>query len=585
MANTTEQLPDYLASYCFEQDYSKYTPRQQASWRYIMKRALPWFRRHAVPLFEEGLGRVGIDVESIPRISVIDSNLQKFGWGAVPVVGFIPPWAFMEFQARRVLPIATDMRTVEHISYTPAPDIVHEATGHAPLLIDEDYRNFLSRYAAICTKAIYSDQDIRLFEAVRQLSDLKENPMATEQQIARAGKQLEDAEAAITYTSEASLVARMNWWTTEYGLVGSVENPLIYGAGLLSSIGESQNIFSSDVKKIPLSLDCIHMPYNITRPQPQLYVARNLAHLNELLEEIESTLASHKGGISGLAKACKARAMTTTVVDGGTSVSGRLVDFICEGERIDFLRFEGPVQLARDGKQLEGHDVVRHPAGFSSPLGAWQGFPDRNPAFLRQDQLESIDLIVGETTELELVSGFHVVGELVRVQRRGDQIEYLTWKNCTVRRGDKVYFEPDWGEFDMLVGVDISSVYGGPADRAAFGEHEKASITTVPGRRSQYSAEDARLFEIYQEVRDQRSGGHPCDPDRLQKFCREILDRMPGEWLVLLEILELVNEDGRAQDASWVREVRTHLEERKDWSEEVHTLIRSGIDSFIKAGA
>ena len=75
--------------------------------------------------------------------------LGKIGWGAVAVDGFIPPAAFMEFQAYKVLVIACDMRQLHHIEYTPAPDIVHEAAGHAPIIVDREYSDYLQRFGEV----------------------------------------------------------------------------------------------------------------------------------------------------------------------------------------------------------------------------------------------------------------------------------------------------------------------------------------------------------------------------------------------------------------------------------------------------
>src|SRR2546430_11571880 len=83
----------------------------------------------------------GISFERIPRIEEMNDILGKIGWGAVAVDGFIPPAAFMEFQAYKVLVIACDMRQIHHIEYTPAPDIVHEAAGHAPIIVDRDRKS------------------------------------------------------------------------------------------------------------------------------------------------------------------------------------------------------------------------------------------------------------------------------------------------------------------------------------------------------------------------------------------------------------------------------------------------------------
>ena len=86
----------------------------------------------------------------------------------------------------------------------------------------------------------------------------------------------------------------MNWWTVEYGLIGDIKCPQIYGAGLLSSVSESQNCLSKEVKKIPFSLDCINTSYDITEPQPQLFVTPNFEKLSEVLDEIVSLLDAAK---------------------------------------------------------------------------------------------------------------------------------------------------------------------------------------------------------------------------------------------------------------------------------------------------
>ena len=136
MSPASQRLPQYLKKFVAVQNYEKYTAEDHAAWRYIMRQNRAFFSRFAVPIYVEGLKQTGIPLDRIPRIAEMNDCLSKFGWGAVPVVGFIPPSAFLEFQALGVLPIACDMRTIHHVGYTPAPDIVHEAAGHAPLLAD-----------------------------------------------------------------------------------------------------------------------------------------------------------------------------------------------------------------------------------------------------------------------------------------------------------------------------------------------------------------------------------------------------------------------------------------------------------------
>ena len=71
----------------------------------------------------------------------------------------------------------------------------------------------------------------------------------------------------------------LQWWTVEYGLIGDLNKPKIYGAGLLSSIGESISCLKSDVKKIPYSIAAAQQPFDVTKPQPQLYVTSSFPHL------------------------------------------------------------------------------------------------------------------------------------------------------------------------------------------------------------------------------------------------------------------------------------------------------------------
>ena len=94
----------------------------------------------------DGISKTGISIDKIPKMEGMNRILKDIGWAAVSVDGFIPPNAFMEFQAHNVLVIASEIRTIKHITYTPAPDIIHEAAGHAPIIADPEYSEYLRRY-------------------------------------------------------------------------------------------------------------------------------------------------------------------------------------------------------------------------------------------------------------------------------------------------------------------------------------------------------------------------------------------------------------------------------------------------------
>lgn len=120
---------------------------------------------------------------------------SKNGMGAATVDGFIPPAAFMEFQANRVLVVAADIRQIEHIEYTPAPDIIHESSGHAPIIGEPEYAAYLQYFGEIGTKAMFSEKDFELYEAIRNLSILKESSGTTIKQIEVAEANLADIQA------------------------------------------------------------------------------------------------------------------------------------------------------------------------------------------------------------------------------------------------------------------------------------------------------------------------------------------------------------------------------------------------------
>ncbi|PYL03170.1 MAG: aromatic amino acid hydroxylase, partial [Verrucomicrobia bacterium] len=223
--------PKHLLQFAVDQRYDDYTSVDHAVWRFIMRQNVFFLKEYAHKVYFKGLLNTGISFERIPRIEEMNDILAKIEWGAVAVDGFIPPAAFMEFQAYKVLVIACDMRQIHHIEYTPAPDIVHEAAGHAPIIVDREYSNYLQRFGEVGAKAMSSKKDFELYQAIRHLSILKERPNADPKEVDVATKLVEHRQKNLGEPSEMALLSRLHWWTVEYGLIGTMENPKIYGAG------------------------------------------------------------------------------------------------------------------------------------------------------------------------------------------------------------------------------------------------------------------------------------------------------------------------------------------------------------------
>ncbi|RLQ23176.1 aromatic amino acid hydroxylase [Seongchinamella sediminis] len=528
-------LPEHLRPFVKDQHYERYTARDQAVWRFVMKHLTRQLKDSAHPVYLEGLQRTGIALDHIPSIEEMNQCLAQLGWRAVVVDGFIPPAIFMELQALKVLVIALDMRSVEHIFYTPAPDIVHESAGHAPFIVDIDYAEFLQSFGEVGMKAIATRADLQQYEAIRKLSILKESPGSSAAEINAAEAELEALATIDDSPSEAALLTRLHWWTVEYGLVGSVADYHIFGAGLLSSLGESANCLDdSAVKKIPLTVNAVLTPYDITREQPQLFVTRSCKHLSQVLEEFAESMCFRRGGASSLQVAIDAGSTCTARYDSGMQVSGRFCEVLCDAVgNATYLRTEGPTQLAYRDRELIGHGVDYHAQGFGSPIGHLKDF-SRCLSLYTIDELKAHDIVIGERASLEYLSGITVSGVLDRVHRQDHRNLVLSFSDCKVQDLDgRILFDPAWGTYDLAVGAAIDSVYGGVADREKLQLYKPTPATTTPA-----GQEDEALMACYRSVAELR--GKQPDDSQMQQL-HAMLFTYPDEWLLRAEMLEIAD--------------------------------------------
>ena len=327
-------LPNHLLQFAVDQRYDEYTPVDHAVWRFIMRQNIFFLKEYAHKVYFQGLLDTGISFERIPRIEEMNDILGRIDWGAVAVDGFIPPAAFMEFQAYKVLVIACDMRQIHHIEYTPAPDIVHEAAGHAPIIVDREYSKYLQRFGEVGAKAMSSRKDFELYQAIRHLSILKELPNSDPKEVEQATREVEFRQKNLGEPSEMALLSRLHWWTVEYGLIGTLKDPKIYGAGLLSSIGESVSCLEANVKKIPYSIQAKNTPFDITTRQPQLFVCRDFQHLMDVLEEFASTMAYRVGGLAGINKAIECKNTATAEYSSGLQISGVFTEVMTDAKHL-----------------------------------------------------------------------------------------------------------------------------------------------------------------------------------------------------------------------------------------------------------
>ncbi len=573
-----DRLPKHLKQFIKSQDYSDYSSINQAVWRYVMRKNVDYLGKVAHNSYLDGLKKTGLDIENIPNMYGMNRILKEIGWAAVAVDGFIPPNAFMEFQAYNVLVIASDIRQLENIEYTPSPDIIHEGAGHAPIIANPEYAEYLRRFGEIGCKAIASFKDYELYEAVRLLSILKEAEGTSKAEIAAAEKSVEDLQNNMGEPSEMAKIRNLHWWTVEYGLIGNIDNPKIYGAGLLSSIGESAWCMKNEVIKLPYSIAAVDQSFDITKPQPQLYVTPDFAFLSEVLEEFANKMALRTGGMSGIKKVIQSNALGTIELSTGIQISGifnNVIEF--DGKPI-YFQTKGKTALSYREKELVGHGTNKHCDGFGSPIGKLKGInlaiEDMGPRDLR-----AYDIYEAESVTLEFEGNITVSGEIITGSRNlQGEIILISFKNCTVTHNETILFKPEWGIYDMAVGKKITSVFSGPADVNSFDmiTHVQKSATI----KAKKSDKKTALEHLYQEVRTIRETKNKNDD--LSKIFNNLKQNHPNDWLLSIEIIEILDANN---EINLKQEVINYLENLKQSRFEIAHLISGGLELiFEKSG-
>jgi phenylalanine-4-hydroxylase len=237
---TAELRGDYSRAgpdYAVEQDWSSYSPDEHALYRRLFERQSKLVPRYACLEWIDAIA--GLDsAREIPRFDQVSRKLRAAtGWEIVAVPGLIPDDAFFTHLANRRFPVTVWLRRPEEFDYIVEPDVFHDFFGHVPLLFDRVYADHLYEYGKGGLKAMRLD-------AVK-------------------------------------LLARLYWFTIEFGLMHAPAGVRAYGAGLLSSGGElAYCVEDPRPKRLPFDLERImRTEYQIDRYQEQYFVIDSFEHL------------------------------------------------------------------------------------------------------------------------------------------------------------------------------------------------------------------------------------------------------------------------------------------------------------------
>ena len=225
------------SDYSVEQEWSRYTAQEHALYRRLFERQSKLVPRYACPEWIDAIARLDASRE-IPKFTDVSETLrQKTGWEIVAVPGLIPDDAFFTHLANRRFPVTVWLRKPEEFDYIVEPDVFHDFFGHVPLLFDPTYADHLHEYGKGGLKAMRLD-------AVRML-------------------------------------ARLYWFTIEFGLMKTPAGVRAYGAGLLSSGGElAYSVEDPRPQRLAFDLGRImRTDYQIDRYQEKYFVIDSFEHL------------------------------------------------------------------------------------------------------------------------------------------------------------------------------------------------------------------------------------------------------------------------------------------------------------------
>jgi phenylalanine-4-hydroxylase len=324
---------------------------------------------------------------------------------------------------------------------------------------------------------------------------------------------LEQALASGSGVSEASRLARLYWWTAEYGLVGKVDDYKLYGAGLLSSLWESHSCHDPSVRKLPLSAACIDVAYDITQPQPQLFVARDFAELQEVLSQVEKTLACAVGGRYALDCAERSHELATLIFDAGLEAIGIVENVRFVDGELAALELSGRTAFARDGAILAGLEPTQGTQWLL--LGA----PDESRA-----------------SEYRYPSGMRVEGR-APVPIRGTRGELCARLFSVARVVDPergVVYE---GPLRLVTLERFVTAHAGASDPEYHPPTERRAVRVPkPRRLPPHEAELLSLYERAQRVL--RGGSTAAVRAEFERAHQKLAAEYEGEWLLRWNLLE-----------------------------------------------
>lgn len=239
---TYKKTSTYVAKPVDEQGNATYSSDENEIWHDLIVRQTPLVANRACDEYIHGLSLLNLPTDHIPQCPEISTILEReTGWNLAPVPALIPFDKFFALLADRKFPAATFIRRREELDYLQEPDIFHEIFGHCPLLTNQAYADFTHTYGKLGLNASHEDR---------------------------------------------VMLAKLYWFTIEFGLLKTANGLRCYGGGILSSNNETLYSLESPipVRKSFDVLDVLRTPYRIDIMQPVYFIIDDFDVLFKLTE-------------------------------------------------------------------------------------------------------------------------------------------------------------------------------------------------------------------------------------------------------------------------------------------------------------
>jgi phenylalanine-4-hydroxylase len=229
----TEQVPIHN-----EIIYPDYKDEHHEIWKFLYNRQMGYLPNRAADEYLEGVQKLNLSPDKIPNLKEISNVFyETTQWKVARVPGLIDVEDFFKLVSQRVFPSTDYIRNKEELDYTPAPDLFHDIFGHMPMLTNPSFANFYQKFG---------------------IASLRANPADR--------KQLET----------------LHWFTVEFGLIKNQIGTRIYGAGILSSLGEVQHALSDEVEVREFDVEkIIVQEYDVWHLQPILFAIESFEQLEQ----------------------------------------------------------------------------------------------------------------------------------------------------------------------------------------------------------------------------------------------------------------------------------------------------------------